>query len=319
MNDFIIINVKKNNLDSTGVEIQLNSDWILVTESNYETFTSQSRKIFVFGDYIGEGPEILETPLDDIPKLRGNFYALVVLKNSIKVYSSFLNMLPIYMTKDQSLISSSIIGVLKNSDQPFTLDKKYILENLLFNYGFFNRTKYNEIKLVPSNSHVSIETESLFIHSHYSISKLFSSSQNSTNNSANELSDYFIGTIHHYFPDEPFEIAFTSGFDGRTIVSCALHYNKQFSTFSFGRKENDDVAIPMKNADELHMPYDHFDLSDANYIQDDFIKNAQEYNSTGYLGNGFLYAHFPYSAKKIMNRSKYLLSGACGSELFRAT
>ena len=318
MNDFLIINSKEHKVSMTSSCYKLSDDWSLITESEYSIYNSKSKIIIVVGDYIGSDKEILNSPIDEIPKLRGNFYALVILENEIKIYSSFLNMLPIYMTTNMSVISSSIVLILEQRTQKFSLDKKYILENLLFNYAFFNRTKYKEIALVPCNGFVNITNEKASICKQNTVVELFDNSNTGAKISANELSDMFIETSKHYFPDDSFDIAFTSGFDGRTLVSCALYYGKQFSTFSFGRIENDDVSIPMKNASELGIPYEHFDLSAENYSKQDFIENANEYGSSGYLGNGFLYSHFLYSAKKIKTRSNYLLSGACGSELFRA-
>jgi len=66
------------------------------------------------------------------------------------------------------------------------------------------------------------------------------------------------------------------------------------------------------------VPYQYFNLGAEEYVKIAHLKNVTEYTTSGYLGNGFLYAHFPYSAEKLKKESAYLISGACGSELFRA-
>jgi len=318
MNDFILINTKIHKVDRPNSMFQLNDSWGLISNGKYQVFANADKQILIFGDYIGSENQLLSTPDDEIPKLRGNFYAIISGTKRLKVYSSFLNMLPLFHTIDNSLIGSSMLLIAEYYNQNLILDKKYILENLLFNYGFFNRTKYEQIKLVPTNHALEIENETVTIFRHFSINELFVSKQSQSKGSASEVSDLFIENVKHYLPDEHFDIAFTSGFDGRTLVSCAQYHKKNFSTFSFGRAENDDVAIPKQNAEELNIAYEHLDLNNDHYIEADFIKNTLAYGKSGYLGNGFLYAHFPYSAKKIMSRSKYVLSGACGSELFRA-
>lgn len=318
MNNFIIVNTSVHTIDASKSSFHLNEEWCLVVDSSFLTFSNAKKKIIIIGDYIGNEEDLFNTPDDEIPKLRGNFYAIVISQKAIKVYSSFLNILPIYVTTDTSIVASSIDAIQTISTQEFSLSKKYILENLLFNYSFFNSTKFKEIELVPCNTFILIELDQVSFCKHYSIVDLFVNSKTKNKKTADELSDFFIETAKHYFPNEPFDIAFTSGFDGRTLVSCATYFKKKFTTFSFGRPENDDVSIPKNNAAALNIPYRYYDLGSDEYIQKEYFKNAVEYTSSGYLGNGFIYAHFPFSAKKINENSNYLLSGACGSELFRA-
>ena len=318
MNDFIISNTNINLTDPSDRAFQLSADWHMIIKGDHSDYVTKNMRIITIGDYIGSKEEILRTQDNEIPKLKGNFYAIVIKEKCIKIYSSFFSMLPIYSTTDNTTISSSISLIEKTSAQHFTIDKKFILENLLFNYGFFNRTRYQEIKLAPCHSYIAITKNELSILKHYSTIDLFTSSVKGGRKKASELSDLFIKNSADYFPDETFDIAFTSGFDGRTLVSCATHYNKKITTFSFGRPENDDVKIPKRNAKELNLPYRSYDLGTADYIKKKYYKNALEYTSSGYTGNGLLYAHFPYSAKEIGEKSNYMLSGACGSELFRA-
>jgi len=318
MKDFIILNRQNHQTNPIGKEVALNTKWSLITQGDYQDYNVEGHRVIVIGDYIGSKEEILNSKSHDIPKLKGNFYAIVIKKESIKLYNSFFSLLPIYLTEDKSMMASSIALIKENSKQVFSVDKKFILENLLFNYGFFNRTKYKEIKLLPCNHFIALNKNNAAILKHYAVANLFVEKPKSGKTVTDDLSRLFIENTKEYFPDANFHIAFTSGFDGRTLVSCATHHQKKFKTFSFGRPENPDVVIPAKNAAELDIPYDYYDLGVADYTEKFYFKNACDYTSSGYLGNGFLYAHFPYSSKKIAEESNYLISGACGSELFRA-
>ncbi len=317
MNHFILS--KSNTPVSGKFQLKLTSNYILTIQGdNYHQYNQDGISIIIVGDYIGDSKTLFSTPCQDIPKLRGNFYAIVVDKEEISLFSSFLNVLPIYFTSDYTFISSSIAYIRAQAQQEFLIDKKFILEILLFNYGFFNRTLYQDILLVPCHSFFVLHKDKVEVKKHFETTSLFAQHPTYGSRVADRLSDLFIETSKHYFPDDPFDIAFTSGFDGRTLVSCAAYHNKDFKTFSFGKPGNDDVAIPKANAADLGIPYQYFDLGKDAYTDKAYFDNALEYTKNAPGGNGFIYAHFLYSTKEIANNSSYLISGVVGSELFRA-
>ncbi|MCX2762060.1 asparagine synthase-related protein [Aquimarina muelleri] len=317
MNHFII---SKSNLQPFGQsEVKLTEQWNLTIQGKkYHDYNDTGTRIIVIGDYIGKKEDLFTTETNDIPKLRGNFYAIIIKNEKIKIYSSFLNILPIYHTVDNTYISSSVELIRKNSKANFSIDKKFILEILLFNYGFFNRTLYQDIQLVPCNYFLELQLEVVTMHKHFETASLFTQTSLKKQKKVNDLSTLFIKTTKFYFPETPFDIAFTSGFDGRTLVSCATYHNKDFKTFSFGKSNNDDVTIPKKNAEDLNIKYQYFDLGKKTYIDQDYYTNAKEYIKQYPGANGFIYSHFLYSTKKIATDTNYLLSGVIGSELFRA-
>ena len=317
MNHFII---SKSNQQSFGqTKIKLTEHWDLIMQGKkYYDYSNTNTRIIIIGDYIGSKEQLFTVDTNAIPKLRGNFYAIVIKNENIKVYSSFLNVLPIYHTVNNTLISSSVELIRQFSKEDFSTDKTFILENLLFNYGFFNRTFYTDIKLVPCNYYLELQQETVIKHKHFETASLFNKNPLQGSKVADDLSTLFIETTNFYFPDTPFDIAFTSGFDGRTLVSCATHHGKEFKTFSFGKPNNEDVSIPKKNAADLNIQYQYFDLGKNTYIDQDYFTNATEYIKQQPGTNGFIYAHFLYSTKKIATHTNYLLSGVIGSELFRA-
>ncbi len=319
MSDFVLLHNKRIPKSEKKNQLRLNKNWsLLVTKANYSEYNIGNNKIIIIGDYIGAIEEIFSTNDNEISKLRGHFYAIIVKESSIKIYNSFFSMLPVYYTADECIISSSLSLICEYTNTKPEIDKKYILENLLFNYGFFNRTLYKNITLLACHSFITLKNSKITITKHFDISNLFVLVPKGGKKIANQLSDLFIETVKDYFPEEEFDIAFTGGFDGRTLVSCASYHQQKFKTFSFGRPENDDVSIPNANANSLKIPYQYFDLGDIDYISSEYYKNALEYTTSGYMGNGFLYPHFLYSTKKISKNSNHLISGAAGSELFRA-
>ncbi len=317
MNEFILLHSQTPQRSAVGHTIVLSKEWnVLIKNDDYSHFEKNGKQYLVFGDLIAPKETLFQTKDKDIPKLKGNFHIIVVAGSTITVFTSFFSILPIYMSRDKKQISSSFSWIEELAPYPLHLDKKFILEQLLFNYGLFNRTKYQEIQLLPSNSFVQLQHGTLTVLKHFEITDFFKGTGKPK--TANQLSELFIETSKSYFPDTHFDIAFTSGFDGRTLVSCAHYHQKNFATFSFGRPENDDVSIPQKNAMALGIPYRYFDLGAPEYCNSGYLKNAYDFTNANGIGNGFIYAHFPYSAKAIAKKSKYLLSGICGSELFRA-
>ncbi len=318
MNNFVILNKKEYILDLPCNSTMLSEDWFLITNDCYEQNHDEERTILVFGDYIGSTALLLSTKEDDIPKLKGNFYALVLKDGKVKVFSSFFNMLPLYSTEDKTMIASSLQLIETYYSGVLTINKRFILENLLFNYGLFNGTKYKEVVLMPCHHYVLLTADKLHFQRHFDTTSFFTETPSSGTKVVSDLSNLFVETTKDYFPDANFAIAFTGGFDGRTLVSCAMHHKQTFDTFSFGRPENSDVSIPSKNAQELGIPYRFDDLGGKEYVEEHYFEHAKKFSKAGSCGNGLLYAHFSYNAQKVSEQADYLLSGACGSELFRA-
>lgn len=86
----------------------------------------------------------------------------------------------------------------------------------------------------------------------------------------------------------PCAISFTSGFDGRTLVSYALKHNVEFSTFSYGISGNEELVKMLWNSDKL------FFLEKAKYkvefeeMMND-ISKFRKNKPTGITENQFFY------------------------------
>ncbi|MFK5982664.1 MAG: hypothetical protein QM499_07105 [Flavobacteriaceae bacterium] len=281
---------------------------------------NQSKKLIIIGDCINL-PCTKNLDFLDIEhitnNLKGNFYAFLVLNDELFVTSSAFGLLSIYYNEDYSILSSSVDLIKEFSDSKLTKNKKWVVNQLLFNYQFGEDTFYNEVSLLPAFSYLKIINGKTSKIKYFEVASAFVEKPIKWKKSIDTLSDLFIKTSQLYIPQDNSVVSFTGGFDGRTLVSVATHFNKNFETFSYGKIENDDVFIPLKNSKKLNLAYNWLNLDD-DYSNNEYVKSSFEYIKTTSGTNGLLYAHVDYSAKWLKNKYDYLISGVCGSELFRA-
>jgi hypothetical protein len=316
MNHFLIYNHTKSSIENG---IPLNEHYfILFQTENVNLLKSKCGSFYVIGDFISEKSILENFSFDIIKELKGNFYIIQIKDKEINVITSLFSVLPIYYSSNYQLISSDINWIGKIIGDDKVLDKKFILECLLFNYGLFNRTLYQKIKLLPVNSYIELKELNIKVNKHTQIVDLLRQPKKSDKKIVDTIANNFIQTIKPYFPDYPFYIGFTGGFDGRTITSCATYFKKKFKVFSFGKTGNSDVDIPLQNSRQLNLNYKHYDLGCKEYTNSEYLKNAKEYILSTNGGNGFLYPHFLYTTKDISKNSTCMFAGYFGSELFRA-
>ncbi len=249
---------------------------------------------------------------------KGNFYAIEVAKEYISVKSSSFSLLPIFYDKENKYIGSSIfyLSELFVSNE-YTYNKKWELNQLLFNYQFSDDTIFKEVRLLSSFTTITIKNNHLYFNKTVQIPDYINISPLPWKKSLSNISELFIEIASKYIPDKNSAISFTGGFDGRTLVSIAKFYNKEFSTYSYGLNSSDDVLIPSRNSKLLKIQYQSL-LLDEKYIKSQFYNHSLSYTKNSNGGNGFIYSHVSYAAEKLSKDYKYLVSGVCGSELFRA-
>jgi len=327
MNDFVLL--KKDSFDIAAFKkkdagwksLELTEKFFLLTnaENIYQTSNSDLQ-IILLGDFWNTSS--VKDDISDISninkKVKGNYYGFIFDKKSVKIFSNLFNILPVYYSTEYKLCFNNfkIIKLLKLNE--LTIDKRFILETVLFNYPFFDSTIYTQIKLLKTYHHLVFTPDIVLQNKYFSIESLFVQEPVKDANVYNKLSDLFIERVEEYYSNTNSAITFTSGFDGRTIVACAKYYNKTFTTLSFGRENNDDVSIPKDNAKELGIQYEHIDCAEAKYLEENYLRCGKEMalNSGGY--NGFLYPHFLYIAKRAVGIAEQLITGYCGSEILRA-
>ncbi|MBN2350325.1 MAG: hypothetical protein JXJ22_15915 [Bacteroidales bacterium] len=289
----------------------------------------KSTLIVVLGDIFSLEPGALyqlvesENKFEILQNLKGLSYIISINEpdGRVDVYNPLFGMLPVYYyeSKDSVIISDSIdlFVHLKDIDVQLSLNKKYVLEQFLFFYPIVSSSLFNEIRLVPANSFLSVFNSGIEIKKYFFIEDYFSENPKKWRKSLPGISTIFLKNLKFYFPESPHWIAFTGGFDGRTLVSSAIAANQNFSAYAFGTPANDDVNIPLKNSQELGIPFTPLYLNENSYIHN-YYELGREVSilSGGELSH--IYNHFLYAAKELGKSYNTMLTGYCGSEVLRA-
>ncbi|MCK4763593.1 MAG: hypothetical protein KAW12_15440 [Candidatus Aminicenantes bacterium] len=286
-------------------------------------------KYFILGDIITGAAD--EAVVEDftpqgLKYLKGFFYILQIDKKNrvVRVFNSVFSILPIYyyQSGDYFWVSSRLDLIEENDDAELTINKKFLLEKLLFNYALFNGTIFKEIHLLSSNCFLELNSRRelhnrLPVKKHTSIPDYFVESPRPWKKSIAGLSDLYLQVVRDYLPSTHFIMTLTGGFDGRANTAAALKYKKDFSTFSYGSRDAPDVCIPQAIAGKIGIRYEPFILDD-HYAKKEFTKCAAGLVKLTEANAGISRAHYLYIARHLARTSRHLVSGIFGSELFRA-
>lgn len=283
--------------------------------------TYKDKLLFIIGDLIGEKEKLDfsdKNPINILTDYPGLYYLLEFKKESVNIFNSVFGILPVYYSEiNQEILISSKAHYLTNfSKTNFTLNKQYIFESTLFNHSLGQDTPWQEIKLLPANSALNIKDCKIKISKYLKIEDYFTSTTSPWRTSINEMAEYFIHRSKDYFKKEQCKISFTGGFDGRTLLACAICHGADYQTYSFGSSTNKDITIPLKITQKLNLPFTPIYLDTEEYLQD-FLKTGQELIEQCDGNNNFLHVHYLYSLKKLVNNT-CLVNGMFGSELMRA-
>lgn len=232
--------------------------------------------------------------------------------------SAFGAIYPVYFSRysDRIVVSSSSF-VLADRTNAGTTNKHNLLERLLFNYPFFNSTWWTGIQLLEAHKYLAIRREDANVQGDFEINQYFGAPEDNARDSLPALAALFQKETELFFPDEPFAVSLTGGFDGRTLVAAAKKAGRQFSAYSFGRPDSTDVTMPARQAATLRIPYAPIYLDDP-YVENQSLDSAWEFmRLTEYNGN-FGRPHYHFAARKLAEKNRFILTGNFGSELFRA-
>ena len=251
---------------------------------------------------------------------KGNFYLIIISEQEqlIRIVPGMMSLLPVYysFSEDTLTVSSRADSIVKLNRGKFTVSKRYILEHLLFGYGFLENTLFREIKLLPVNSIIETQKGEWRIFTHTRISDLFVNSPVPWRKSVEHITDLFIERSADYLPDQAYYSSLTGGLDGRTILAAGLARGKQITAYSYGSASDKDVYIPQKICRDINIPYRAFIL-DQNYAEKSFMSDAREANLITEGNLRFSRATYLMLAREISRESAFMLSGNFGSELFR--
>lgn len=196
-------------------------------------------------------------------------------------------------------------------------NKRNLLERILFNYPFFNSTWWHDIQLLDAHRYLRLGASGARVAGDFEISNYFGSPEDHSTKSLSRLTGLFDTELRRFFPEEPFGISFTGGFDGRTLVAGAINADRQFFTYSFGRPDSTDVSMPAAQAARIGINYEPI-LLDQAYVGNESLRSAHAFmRLTEYNGN-FGRPHYHYAAQALASKTNYIFTGNFGSELFRA-
>jgi len=256
-----------------------------------------------------------------INNLYGHYYYLLLNKTDNTIYTgnSLFSILPVYFTETNSNIKiSNNPFSLRNTEESKKYNKRFLLENILFNYPLFNQSCIEGINLLPANNCIKIKNGKVSYYKHTNIVDFFSQSPYPWQKSVETISDLFIECSDKYFQDEGYATSLTGGFDGRTLVACGLNKKKKFLTYCFGTEESEDVKIAKSLSNKAGLEFVKINL-DEHYINRDSLNTGIDFIN-GSSGNAsFARAHYLYATKLLSEKTNYLVTGNFGSEVFRTT
>ena len=177
------------------------------------------------------------------------------------------------------------------------LSNRFILETIIFNYPLFNQSILEDIKLLPSNSYLKIAITEVSTIKHTKVEDYFFLSPQPWRRSVIDMREIFLETVKKYLPDKPYTHALTGGFDGRTLVSAGLYYEKNFSCYSFGTYDSKDTIIASQLAAEAGIPFINVELNDQ-YASESSLANGKEFIESASGSATFARAHYLYAAKR---------------------
>lgn len=330
--DFLLIILRKNILNKLNIIYDLNninsnsnSSYLYLTKKASELFRQFESRLFIIGDFIPDNDDINNNNLDEnylfkVIRKTGGFYYLILFddkNNTIRVCNSLFSIMPVYYyVTDKNIYISSRVDYIAKINKINRLNKRFTLENLLFNYQLFNQSYIENVKLLPSNCYLKIKDSRLSIIKHTNIEEFFHENYDDKTK-LDELVDLFIDRLKIYLPDNSYYQALTGGFDGRSLTAGGLFLNHRFSTYSFGNKNSEDVFIAQKLSEMAKIPFKAI-LLDEQYIEKDSLQNGMEFIENAEGNASFSRAHYLYATKILSKDCKYIITGNFGSEIFRA-
>ena len=265
---------------------------------------------------------LVDFSYQEVLKLGGFFYLFHYSKQNkeLVITSSFGGILPVYYCEfgTHLIVSSDINVISKSVSAKLSLNKKYLIERLLFNYSLTDSTLYSEVRRLPANTSLKISEKRVFEEKYFEFFGLFNFKPIHYKQKMDDLVDFFIEDTKRFIPfNNSAYLSFTSGFDGRTLLSLSQYYGYNPMTFSFGVKKSLDIILPQKQSEVLGIDYKPILLNEEDYLSKSFFYGKNIVKHSKGEAN-FARAHYNYAAETLSEDGEFLISGNFGSELFRA-
>ena len=252
--------------------------------------------------------------------LSGHYYYIFYDMNNHQflIGNSLFSILPIYYynSNNRLILSDNAFSLGRHMGMT-TLSKRFVLESQLFNYPLFNHSVIDGISLLPSNSGMVFDRSGVKIIKHTSIEKLFCQNPLPLKKSVGRLTESFLEVIKKYLPEENYFTALTGGFDGRTLTAAGRYHGKSFTCYCFGTTASDDLKLASEIAFKAGIPFLPIELGN-DYLRSYSLDAGKEFIIRSSGTGTFARAHYIFSVRQLADRTKYLVTGNFGSEIFRA-
>jgi hypothetical protein len=257
---------------------------------------------------------------NSIRHLEGHYYIIKISKrkNKVAVFTGFLNILPIYFYAEtnQAIITSKLIW-LKQIIPSVGLNKRYVLDKLLFNYPLFRTTSMKGARALQANEYIELDAGIPNIETHIEWHQLFEPDRNCWKTSKQTLSDIFADKIEAAFINKDIWISLTGGLDSRVLLAAAMAYKVQPNLYSYGDWMSPDVQLASSLANSVQIPYQPIIIDNA-YAKNRFWLDGKEVvEHTDGLMN-FSRAHYKYLLETVPQSGKAIMTGIFGSEMLRS-
>jgi asparagine synthetase B (glutamine-hydrolysing) len=250
--------------------------------------------------------------------VRGHYHWFLEHEGGTALGSGFAALFPLYRrTMGHTTEVSSSMDLLAGL-APATPDRTYLLERLLFNYPLFDRTPWKEVQLLPAHQVLHVGPEGARLEKHLHIGDLIGREVRGDKAALVDLCERFAAECALFLPNDRVGISLTGGFDGRTLLAAARHAgHADLFTYSFGMPGEEDLTFPQALSSRLgitHVPI----ALDETYVEQHALRAALAFMDLGERSGNLGRAHYHYAAEVLAQRTRHILTGNFGSELFRA-
>ncbi|MBI1781447.1 MAG: hypothetical protein HYR66_08760, partial [Sphingobacteriales bacterium] len=151
-----------------------------------DSFESDKNKVWIIGDIIEERTNANDAATFAVDlnfqqlfkAIQGHYRVIVFNKESRSVFAacSLFGILPVYYIKKagQVFLSSSLELLAKQTGE-LEIDKRFIMENILFYYPLFDNTIYKQIKLLPAHHQLKITDAGVNCSRYFNVCNWFTS------------------------------------------------------------------------------------------------------------------------------------------------
>ncbi len=307
------------------------------TEKNF--YSNDGINIFVFGTVYtnnrfkqisGKSPEIVYAEKilsmylnsgDSLAEhIKGSFVISIYdgKKNSIKLISDRLNVLPLYYFFGEGIliVSSSVRMILETGIAPREINPAAFTEQLIFDFTLGTKTYFKNIFRIDNGSIYDFDGNGKTERKYWSVENLYNKKLLPKKESLEMLGTQLRDNLKLYGSDtEKLLVALTGGFDGRANLAMLEKDKNDFVCYSYGMPGSRQVEIPREICSSLGLNFSPV-LLDAEYeaVHDsDALEAVEHSNSCAPV----LRANYPYAYKKLNSFSKTIMTGLFGSEVMR--